>query len=67
MLDLPALMHVVGEVIATKINGHEGDEINALFNLEGLEVEKQEDGEIEEGGDWEEMEAIEETQEKADK
>lgn len=51
------MLHTVGEVIAKKINGHDGEEVKAMFNLEAMEVNEDDKMDaIEEGGDWEELE-----------
>jgi len=69
-MDVPALLHTVGEILADKINSNEETEVSKLFAIDALEVEERmevlQETELE-GGDWEEMNEETETTEKADK
>jgi hypothetical protein len=61
-LDIPILLHTVGEVLAKKINeqGEDSDAIKKLFNLDALpladETEQVVDDEDMQEDGWEDME-----------
>ena len=63
LLDIPALLHTVSEVLAQKINDHDGDEIKTIFNLDSIVVDEHKNAEQTaeiEKEDWEEIDEMNE-------